>query len=190
MVADLQRHWLRTEVGYRDVDLQLTVGQCVGHLVFVRERPLAHQLRVFPELELAGDVRGVPVRLDFDHLPERGERDQAVDRRGSADVAQRHVESVLPAVGPERRLIQPVSPRREKRDSGAARFLQEFGKVGRREVQDVLPVHIHFVRHVPDRGHNGNFHAVLGIRQADDRHSVIRGLNGCVRFGQHSEGQR
>ena len=89
---------------------------------------------------------------------------------------KRHVERILLAVGPEILLVQPVRPGRQKRNATHVRSLLKLADIGRREIQNVLPVNFHLIGAIPDGGHNRDFDAFGCIGEANDRDTVVRCL--------------
>ena len=69
MKSERNRHRFDTQIGHGHPNLEDSAGKPLGDLVFMCEGPLGHQIRVFPELKLAGYVRGVAVGTNLGDLP-------------------------------------------------------------------------------------------------------------------------
>ena len=192
VIADHYRHGLGTQIDDRGFDLQLAIGQGVGHLVLVSERPLRHEIGIFPELEAAGDVRRSRIGRNLRHLPKRRRHQESVTRHVAADISQFHVEDVLLAVRPKRRLVQKVCPGRQKRYAAEPRPLLKFAYVGKWKVQNVLAMHLHLVSAIADARRHRDFHAVRRVAEANDRYIMIDDLFRLVilREGRHRQQQQ
>ena len=101
MKSNRYRHCIRAQIRYAYLYFQDAIRQAVGHLVLVSKWPLRHQVRVFPEFEPAGYVRGMSIRRYFGDLPKRRIGEQTVYRPLAPNVAEVHVEPVPFAIGPE-----------------------------------------------------------------------------------------
>ena len=142
--------------------------QPIGHVDGVGERKLLHPHRLAVELEAARHPRRRVVRLHFDDLPLVGRAEEAVNRDGAADVAERHVERVAAAVGVERLLVEPVRPRAHERNAIEPGLLAEVVDRPVGEAEDVLALDRHLERDVADRGHDADRDLVLRVREPDD----------------------
>ncbi|NDJ12045.1 MAG: hypothetical protein EBY17_12785 [Acidobacteriia bacterium] len=108
---------------------------------------------------------------------------------GQADGAERSVEVVLLAVGPEAAIGHPIGPRREERNTAQAGAFLELSNIGRRHVQNVLAVNLHFIGTIANGGGNGDLDSGCGVGKADDVHTVIGGFLGCVVLGKSHDGE-
>jgi len=82
MEPEHNRHGIGAEIGDNEARFQLAFRELVRHLVLLRERPLRHQVGVLPELEPAGDVGRLFVRLYLGHLPKRRRGYETVNGTG------------------------------------------------------------------------------------------------------------
>jgi hypothetical protein len=115
--------------------------------------------------------------------PERGEGQETVDGLAvvvAADVAEVGVEQELLAVGPVGIVIQAVGPRREERNAAEGLARLELGGTVERGPEDVLAVHLHFVRDVADRRRDRNFDVAYVVDELDDIDVVDRRAAGGV----------
>ncbi len=79
MKANYNGHGVGAQVGDDQPRFQHAIRKLVGHLVFLGERPLRHEVGIAPEPKPAGDMRGVLIRLDLGNLPKRRVANQAMN---------------------------------------------------------------------------------------------------------------
>ena len=99
-------------------------------------------------------MRGMRIGCHFGDVPIGRSNEQSVDGHGAADVAEAHIEGVFLAISPKGGLVEKVCPRSEERNPTEARTSHILPGVGLREVEDVLPVHLHLIGAVANGGNN------------------------------------
>src|SRR4029434_1749180 len=92
------------------------------------------------------------------------------------NVSERHVERVSLAVGVKRLLIQPVGPRREKRDANRAGASLVICGRFEREAKDIEPLHSHFEGEIPERWINRDSRLVSAVIQLNESADLTYGI--------------
>src|ERR1017187_3892808 len=150
---------------------------------------------MLPELQLAGDMRRLPIRCDLGHLPERRVSQHSMNGDGilsDPHGAQIGVECVLLVVSPETAAGHAVAPWRQKRNSvqSPSAAALESAYVARK-IENVLAMHLHLVGAIAHRWNDRNLHPPGSVHEANNFHAVIGGLDGgVVSSGMGQEGQQ
>ena len=176
MEADRDRHRFDAQVVDPRRHFQHPVAKAVRHLDGVRKRKLLHPQRMLEEFQPAFHPGRLPIGACFDDIPLAGRCQKSVNGIRPANVSERHVERVSLAVCVKRLLIQPVGPRREKRDANRAGASLVICGRFEREAKDIVPLHFHFDGEIPESWNNRDGRLVSAVIQLNEGADLTRGI--------------